>query len=71
MTRLASRAGLLSQLLQHMAASIAGPEMAPTFGQRYGANPKSHNGGQRSGAAAHQRAALRRRNIRKNPRGTR
>lgn len=32
---------------------------------------KTHNGGQRTGAADHKRAATRRNNIRKNPRGAR
>jgi hypothetical protein len=41
-----------------------GAATMPTFGQRYGSNPKSHNGGQRSGAAALKRAARRRRNVR-------
>lgn len=41
----------------------------PTFGMRYGANPKADNGGQRSGAAAAKRSARKRRNIRKHPRG--
>lgn len=37
---------------------------APTFAMRYGNNPKPYNGGVASGAAAHKRAARRRRNIR-------
>jgi|GEM_PF-5529255 len=40
----------------------------PSFGQRYGSNPKSHNGGRQSGAAAAKRAARKHRNIAKHPR---
>lgn len=40
----------------------------PSFSTTYGSNPKATNGGQKSGAAAHKRAAKRRRKIRKNPR---
>lgn len=66
-----SRAGILARVMAALSAGIAGPSMAPTFGQRYGHAPKSHNGGQQSGVATNKRAAQRRRNIRKNPRGSR
>jgi hypothetical protein len=41
----------------------------PTFGMRFGANPRAHNGGGRSGAAAAKRAARKRRNVRMHPKG--
>lgn len=41
---------------------------SPSFNITYGSSPRPINGGTQSGAAAHKRAAKRRRNIRKNPR---
>jgi len=48
--------------------AITSQPPVPSFGMRYGNNPKSHNGGQPSGAAAAKRAARKRRNVRKHPR---
>lgn len=41
----------------------------PSFSATHGNNPRSINGGNRSGAAAQKRAAKKSRNISKNPRG--
>jgi len=48
--------------------SLAFSFSEPSFSMTHGNNPRSINGGNRSGAAAHKRAAKKARNIRKNPR---
>jgi hypothetical protein len=53
-------------------AAAAGAGTMATFGQRYGANPTRSNGGRsKHGAAQDKRAARRRANLRKHPRGAR
>lgn len=58
----AANAGMSA--LEHLSKSAP----PPTFGQRYGSNPKAINGGRRGQAAQHKRQAKRRANIRKHPR---
>ncbi len=74
--RRASVALLIGQALAGIAysgeralAALANSAPVPSFGMRYGANPRPHNGGARSGAAAAKRAARKRRNVRMHPRG--
>lgn len=55
------RQSLIVRLFE-MAFAFA--DSMPSFGMQYGSNPKAYNGGTRSGAAAIQRAARKRRNVR-------
>lgn len=50
---------------QQALSALANSARGPSFGQRYGNNPRSYNGGVRSGAAAAKRASRRSRNIAK------
>jgi len=56
----------LNRMLTWFALAFSNP--LPSFGMRYGANPKADNGGARSGAAAAKRASRKRRIIQKHPR---
>ena len=57
-------AGMVARTGRDMLEAAFQANPTPSFGQRYGSNPKPYNGGVPSGAAALKRAARRRRNVR-------
>lgn len=48
--------------------AVAAAQAMPRFSMMFGNNPRSINGGNRSGVAAHKRAKAKRRNVAKHPR---
>lgn len=68
---LAAAIGSLAESGREVLSDLFSHHPGPSFSERYGCNPKAYNGGTRSGAATIQRAARKRRNIRKHPRSAR